>query len=62
MIKDNCKIYDAKVWIKIITIHILFNISRSKGNQTVKIGQLIEYNVSNIFLQKSYRKSGKDNS
>ena len=26
-----------------ITIHILSNISRSKGNQTMKLGQLIEY-------------------
>ena len=26
-----------------ITIHILPNISRSKGNQTKKLGQLIEY-------------------
>ena len=30
---------------QIITIHILPNISRSKGNQTIKFGQLIEYNV-----------------
>ena len=35
-----------------ITIRILPNISRSKGNQTLKFGQLIEYN-RNIFLQKS---------
>ena len=34
-------------------IHILPNISQSKGNQTMKIGQLIEYNKRNIFLQKS---------
>ena len=26
-----------------IVIHILSNISRSKGNQTMKFGQLIEY-------------------
>ena len=30
---------------------IMPNISRSKDNQTVKFGQLIEYN--NIFVQKS---------
>ena len=35
---------------QIITIHILPNISRSKGNQAMKFGQLIEYNVKNIFL------------
>ena len=27
------------------------NISRSKGNQTMKFGQLIEYNMRNIFLK-----------
>ena len=32
------------------------NISRSKGNQTMKFGQLIEYNMRNIFLEKSYSK------
>ena len=41
---------------QIIAIHILFNISRSKGNQTVKFGQLIEYNMRNSFLEKSYTK------
>ena len=29
---------------KTITIHILPNISRSKGNQAIKLGQLIENN------------------
>ena len=29
-------------------MHILPNISRSKGNQAIKLGQLIEYNMSNI--------------
>ena len=36
-----------------ITIHTLPNISKSKGNQTMKFGQLIEYNNRNIFLEKS---------
>ena len=27
------------------------NISRSKSNQTVKFGQLINYNMRNIFLE-----------
>ena len=36
-----------------ITIHILLIISRSKGNQTMKFGQLIEYEMKNIFLEKS---------
>ena len=35
-------------------IHILSNISRSKDNQTMKFGQLIQYNTRDIFLEKSY--------
>ena len=42
-----------------IAIKILPNISPSKGNQTMKSVQLIEYNKRNIFFQKLYRKSGK---
>ena len=41
-----------------ITIHILPNISRTKGNQTMKFGQSIEYNMGNIFLEKPYTKRG----
>ena len=40
----------------IIAIHILPNISRGKGNHTMKFGQLIEYNMRNIFLKKSFTK------
>ena len=43
---------------KIITMHILANISRSKGSQKMKFSQLIEYNMRNIFLENSYTKSG----
>ena len=32
-----------------ITIHILLNIAKSKGNQTMTFGQLIEYNKRNNF-------------
>ena len=41
-----------------IAIHILPNISRSEGNQTMVFGQLTEYNLINIFLEKSYAKFG----
>ena len=41
-----------------IAIHILSNISRSKGNQTIKFGHLIEYNIRKNFLEKSYLKCG----
>ena len=43
-------------------MHILPNISRSKGNQTIEFGQLIEYNMRNIFLEKSYTKCGGETS
>ena len=39
-----------------MAIHILHNISRSKGNQAMKVGQLIEYNMRNVFVEKSYTK------
>ena len=42
--------------LQTIAIHILLNISESKGNQTMKFGKLIEYNKRNIFLQKLCRK------
>ena len=31
---------------------ILPNISRSKRNQTMKFGQLVDYDIRNIFLEK----------
>ena len=39
-----------------VAIHLLPNISRNKGNQTMKVGKLIEYNMRNIFVEKSYTK------
>ena len=42
--------------LQTIAIHILPNISKSKGNQKMKFSQLIEYNKKNIFLQKLCRK------
>ena len=46
----------SQPWKQTIIVHILPNISRSKGNQAMKFGQLMEYNVRNIILQKSCRK------
>ena len=54
----NFKIYNAKYWTTNNPIHILSNISRSKGNQTMKFGQLIEYKMWNNFVEKSYSKFG----
>ena len=45
-----------------IVIHILPNISRSKGNQTMKFGQLIECNMKIIFLEKSFAKCDAETS
>ena len=41
-------------------IHIVTNISRSKGNQAMKFGQLTERKMKNIFLEKSYPKCGRE--
>ena len=46
----------SELGYKAIVMHILPNILRSKNNQTMKLGQLIEYNIRNIFLEKSYKK------
>ena len=43
---------------KTIAMQILPNVSRSKDNQKMKFGQLIQYNMRNIFLEKSYTKFG----
>ena len=48
--------------LQTIAIHMLTNISQSKRNQTMKSGQLIEYNKRNIFLQKITRKMGRETS
>ena len=42
----------SQAGLQTIAIHILPNISQSKGNQTMKVGQIIDYNKRNIFLQK----------
>ena len=41
----------SRLGLQTISIDILSNISRSKDNETIKLGQLIEYNKTNIFLQ-----------
>ena len=53
----NFRIYDVRTWLT-IAIHILISISRSKANQAMKFGQLIKYNLRNIFREKSYTKCG----
>ena len=43
-----------------IAMHIFTNISGSKGNQAVKFGQLIEYNMRNVSVEKLYTKCGRE--
>ena len=52
----NFKFMTSQTRQQIITIHILPNISRSKDNQTMKFGQLIDYKMKMIFLEKSCTK------
>ena len=41
---------------QILAIHVLVNISKSKRNQTMKFGELIEFNMKNIFVEKTFTK------
>ena len=45
-----------------IVIHVLPNILRNRDNQAMKLGQLREYNMKNIFLEKPYIKCGGETS
>ena len=58
----NLKIYDNTDWITNNCKTHLPNISRSKGNQGIKFGQLIKYSVRNIFVQKPSREWGNETS
>ena len=46
----------SQLSFKKIKMHILPNVSQSKGNETMKFDQLIEHNKRNISLQKSCKK------
>ena len=46
------KFMTSQPGLQTVAIHILPNISQSKVNQTIKLGQLIEYKKRNIFLEK----------
>ena len=48
--------------LQTIVIHMLPNFSRSQGNQKMKFGQLMKYNMRNIFLEKLYSKCGAETS
>ena len=46
----------SQPWKQTMAIHILPNISRIKGNEIMKFGQLIQYDMRNTFLEKTYVK------
>ena len=54
------KFMTSQAELQTIAKLILLIISRSKGNQTMKLGQLIELNMKHIFLEKSYTKCGEE--
>ena len=60
--KVSCKFYDFTAWSTNNCNTYIANNSRSKGNQTMKLGQLIEFNTKNIFLEKSFTKCGGETS
>ena len=41
-----------------IAVHILPNIPKNKANLAMKLGQLMDYNMRSIFLEKLYTKCG----
>ena len=45
-----------------ISMYVLSNISRIKGNQKMKFGQLVEWNMKNFFLENSITKCGGETS
>ena len=50
------KLITSQTGKQTIAIHILPNISGGTDNLTMKFGQLIEYNVRKVFLEKSFTK------
>ena len=60
----NFKFYDVTAGLtKNCNTHIVHYLKKwTKGNQTMTFGQLIEYNLRNIFLEKSYPKCGGETS
>ena len=50
----------SELGYKIFSMHILPNFSKNKDNQTMKFDQLLECNMRNVFLRKSYAKCGRE--
>ena len=50
-IRLTSKFMTSQPGLQTIAMHILPNISQSKGNQTMKFGQFIEYKKINVFFK-----------
>ena len=60
--KVNFEIYDVTAWLSNNCKTYIAQYLRRKGNQTMKFARLIEYNMTNIFLEKSYTKCSGETS
>ena len=59
----NFKFYDVTAWLtNNCNTHIAQYLEKIEGNQKMKFGQLIEYNMRSIFLQYSYSTCGEETS
>ena len=58
--KVNFKIYDLTTWKTNNGCKYSLIPKKSKINQTINFSQLIEYNMRNIFLEKSFKKCGEE--
>ena len=56
MAESLSKCMTSQPWEQTISMYILLNTLRNKNNGTMTFGQLVEYNMGNIFLGKSYIK------
>ena len=61
-IRLTSKFMTSQPGLQTVAIRIFPSISQSKANQTMKFGQLIEYNKRNVFLQKFREKLGRGTS
>ena len=63
VMSENSLIRKIRLILKLMTSQLgkeaILQYTYCKGNQAMKFGQLIEYNLRNIFLQKSYAKCCK---
>ena len=56
MVESLSKCMTSQPWEQTVSMYILANTLRNKNNGTMPFGQLVEYNMGNIFLEKSYIK------